>query len=369
MPSENPNETLGPGDFFGVVSAMSRYPQIESAIAMTRVVLLSISNNQFIQLMKKSNPAAIKMIRYFTMKLRLFGNAVEASQGIIHDQENTIDSKKLFKIAEAYYRNGSTEASIYCYKSYMKYFPNEPKVSFIKDLLMSLGKSLDFLPQEGSMRSYRKDEMIFVEGEPGSELFIVQKGNIKITQFANDQEIILNIMKTNDIFGEMSLLDNQPRSASAVALDDVEILAISKKSFDDMIEKQPHIMSRIITHLSERIWNAYMLLSNTLIPDMQGRIADILLMIAIKNRVQSGPMTAFSFNESPSDLLKILGLSSKDMNAIDKYLALTSYVKLEGNRFVCTDLDLLERNVFLHREALRSRREKEEKEKAQVKIT
>ena len=251
----------------------------------------------------------------------------------------------------------------------MKYFPNEPKVSFIKDLLMSLGKSLDFLPQEGSMRSYRKDEMIFVEGEPGSELFIVQKGNIKITQFANDQEIILNIMKTNDIFGEMSLLDNQPRSASAVALDDVEILAISKKSFDDMIEKQPHIMSRIITHLSERIWNAYMLLSNTLIPDMQGRIADILLMIAIKNRVQIGPMTAFSFNESPSDLLKILGLSSKDMNAIDKYLALTSYVKLEGNRFVCTDLDLLERNVFLHREALRSRREKEEKEKAQVKIT
>ena len=92
-------------------------------------------------------------------------------------------------------------------------------------------------------------------------------------------------------------------------------------------------------------------------------------MIAIKNRVQIGPMTAFSFNESPSDLLKILGLSSKDMNAIDKYLALTSYVKLEGNRFVCTDLDLLERNVFLHREALRSRREKEEKEKAQVKIT
>jgi CRP-like cAMP-binding protein len=66
---EDPNQVVGPGDFFGVVAAMSQHPQIESARALTNVSLISVSYDQFGTLIQRNTPVAMKIIRYFSMKL------------------------------------------------------------------------------------------------------------------------------------------------------------------------------------------------------------------------------------------------------------------------------------------------------------
>ena len=67
------------------------------------------------------------------------------------------------------------------------------------------------------LRTYNKNKIIFADGELGESLYIIQKGTVKITKILNGNEIILAILKHGDIFGEMALLENKPRSASAIA--------------------------------------------------------------------------------------------------------------------------------------------------------
>ncbi|MCB1191810.1 MAG: cyclic nucleotide-binding domain-containing protein [Leptospiraceae bacterium] len=350
--NEKFSETLGPGDFFGVIGAMSRYPQIESAVAMTNVSLISVSNNHFGELIQKNAPIAMKIIRYFIIKLRQFGHSTKAPQRIITaEAAQEEDIERLFEMGEYYFGEGHTESAAYCYQSYLKYLPKGPLSSKSRERLMSLDKPFELPMVDSSNRIYNNGEIVFLESEPGSELFIVQGGRVKIVKMVGGQEVLLNIMKVGDIFGEMALIDDQPRSASAIAIDQVDLLAISKKNFESMSKTQPQLMSRIITLLSERIWNAYKLLANAMISDMNDRIADMLLTLVEKNRVKIKPRETYNYNLTIEDFLKMLGLGIRDYPVMKKYLAMTKYVKLNGDVLVCTDLGLLEKTVLLHRDS------------------
>ena len=73
---EDPNTVLGPGDFFGVVAAMSHKSQIESVTALTNVSLIAVNYDQFGTLIQRNTPVAMKIIRYFSMKLRQFSQTI-----------------------------------------------------------------------------------------------------------------------------------------------------------------------------------------------------------------------------------------------------------------------------------------------------
>ena len=82
-------------------------------------------------------------------------------------------------------------------------------------------------------RSYPKDTMVFSETMPGRQLYIIQQGQVKITKIMNNNEVLLAVLKPGDIFGEMSLLENKPRSASAISFEDSVLLAVNRENFRD----------------------------------------------------------------------------------------------------------------------------------------
>jgi CRP-like cAMP-binding protein len=361
---EKPNEVLGPGDFFGVIAAMSQFPQIESAVALTQVSLIGVANGKFGELIQKNSPLAMKIIRYFSKKLRQFDEPVGASGGN-RAQAGPASSAPaqgnlniLFGLSDFYFQQGQISTCIYMLQSYLKYLPDGEKAPDAKKKLEMLGAPLEAEEDHsGTIRKYTTDQMIFCENEPGNDLFIVQKGRIKISKIIQSNDVILNIMKPGDIFGEMALLDNKPRSASAIAMDDdVELLAINKQNFETMTQKQPQLMTRIITILSERIWNAYKKVANAQLPDMNARIADILMTIAERNKVKIGPRVIFDFKVTLFELLKMLGLSDRDQGSVLKFLNSNKFIKMEGEGLVCTDLALLDRLVHQHREKLKESR-------------
>lgn len=347
LPGEKASETLGPGDFFGVISAMSQYPQIESAISKENVSLISVSNHRFGELIQKNTPIAMKIIRYFSVKLRQFGDFKQSGQKFIAFKDPTESLEDIFKFAEYYFNEGNPEVATYCYQAYLKHLPKGKSVAKAREQLEILEQPQTRPPlQTGSSRSYKQHDMIFCENEPGRELFIVQSGKVKISKINNEGEIVLNIMQAGDIFGEMALIDNKPRSASAIALEDVELLAIDKKNFEGMVKTQPQLMSKIITLLSQRIWTSYKNISNSMIQDVQGRVADLCLTIAEKNHTKIAPKVSFNFGLGTSDILKMLGLSEyRDQNVMMKFIQNNQFIQLEGENLVCTDLSLLERLV------------------------
>ncbi|MCB1142515.1 MAG: Crp/Fnr family transcriptional regulator [Leptospiraceae bacterium] len=342
---EDPNQVLGPGDFFGVVAAMSQHPQIESASAMTNVSLIQVSYDQFGTLIQRNTPVAMKIIRYFSMKLRQFDQTITRLSF-----KNTVseDLNQLYSMGEFYFNTGKIDHSVYAYQAYLKYLPNGQFSPLAKKKLMSLGQPAEMAEVDETKfnRFYNDNQVIFCEHEPGKELYIIQSGKVKISKIVNQNEVMLAVLENGDIFGEMAILDNKPRSASAVAFGDVTVLAINKANFEGMVKAQPQLATKLITLLSERIWIAYKQLANLMINDPGGRIADTLLTLAEKNRAKIAPKTPYTFQVSVPDVLKMVGLAeNRDEKIVYKLFETNKFLRIEGDVIRCADLGLLEKLV------------------------
>jgi CRP-like cAMP-binding protein len=198
-------------------------------------------------------------------------------------------------------------------------------------------------------RVYPKDTMIFSEAQPGQELYIIQKGSVKITKIVNDNEVLLAVLKPGDIFGEMSLLENKPRSASAIAYEDAQLLAVNRANFERMVTTQPQIISRLTQLLAERIWFIYKQLANTQLSDPLGRLYDALLIQLEKNRVVIRSGESYTFDFGPKELINMIGYSPKEGNVYVRKLFENSKIKLVDNKIHAADLEEVEKQAKYYR--------------------
>jgi CRP/FNR family transcriptional regulator len=238
-------------------------------------------------------------------------------------------------------------------QSYLKNLPNGEMASSAKEKLSALGASETMEESTGTNRIFQDGQVIFCENEPGNDLYILQRGKVRITKFIKGNDVQLNVMKPGDIFGEMALLENKPRSASATAIEETELLVINKQNFEIMTVKQPQLMTRIITILSERIWNAYRKILNSNLPDINARILDMLMIILEKSKAKVGNNIGFDFNITFPELLKQLGINDDSEKVSNKFLTMYKFIKLEDGILVCTDTSVLERQVSTLREKLK----------------
>ena len=96
-------------------------------------------------------------------------------------------------------------------------------------------------------QSFRKDNMVLIEEEVGSTMFIILDGRVKISRISDEgREVILSIMSEGDFFGEMSILDGQARSANVVTLEDSTILIIHREDFLQMMHDFPQIAINLL---------------------------------------------------------------------------------------------------------------------------
>jgi CRP-like cAMP-binding protein len=124
-------------------------------------------------------------------------------------------------------------------------------------------------PVKESTGTYSAGERIFAQGELGTEMFIIQEGEVQIIKHINDESHVLSNLERGDFFGEMALLENTARTADAVAVSDVKVLIINGSRFDEMLRKNPEIAVRIIRKYSKRLREA-----NTLLERLVGKEID-----------------------------------------------------------------------------------------------
>lgn len=103
-------------------------------------------------------------------------------------------------------------------------------------------------------RRYKPDETIFWEGEPGVGMYIVQEGRVAIFKNVSEQHREqLAKLRSGEFFGELALLDESPRSATAVALKETKILGLFRPDLLDLIKRHPRLGNRFLFHLAELI--------------------------------------------------------------------------------------------------------------------
>jgi len=362
---EDTGNILGPGDFFGVVSTMSNHSHIETAQAIEDVTLISVYREQFGLLIEKNTPVAMKIIMAFSRKMRYLD---EALMRLTLKNTAEADPSHLFRVAEFYAKQSLYNQAYYAYYQYLKYCPSGQNVGTARDRLTKIQPYAKAVYLDGSgeefNRRYPKDTMVFSEGMPGSELYIIQKGSVKITKIVADSEILLAVLKPGDIFGEMAILENKPRSASAVAFEDAFLLAVNKANFERMVQTQPQIVTRLTTLLSERLWFIYKQLANTLISDPLGRVYDAFLMTLEKLRVPLRAGGSYTFDMGPKELIGMVGLPAVEGQAAIAKLLENNKIKLMDNKFIVLDLSEVEKQCEYFRKMQKIERSRRESQSA-----
>jgi CRP-like cAMP-binding protein len=351
---EEGGNLLGPGDFFGVVSTMSTHSHIETAQAVTDVSLIAVQREQYGLLIEKNNPVAMKIIEGFSRKMRYLDEAL-ARLTFKSSREN--DLNHLFQVAEYYARQSQYNIAFYAYHWYVKLCPQGENM---KQAIERMEKIRPYAKaayldasDEVFNRTYPKNNMIFAEAMPGKELYIIQKGSVKITKIVNGNEVLLAVLKAGDIFGEMSLIENKPRSASAIAYEDAVMLAVNKDNFARMVTTQPQIIARLTQLLAERIWFIYKQLANTLLSDPVGKMFDALQVQLEKARVTIRSGESYTFDFGPKELTNMIGLpQAEGANAL-KTLLQNNKLKTVENKLFATDVEEIDKQAKYYRKMQR----------------
>lgn len=336
---EEGGNVLGPGDFFGVVSTMSGHSHIETAQALTDVALISVHKDNFSDLIVKNTPVAMKIIQGFSRRMRYLD---EALARITLKQTSEPELEHLFFVAEFYAKQSQFNQAFYAYYQYLKYCPNGENTARAKERLAKIKPYAKALYLDGDNeqfnREYPKDTMIFAEVMPGNELYIIQGGSVKITKIVSDTEVLLAVLKTGDIFGEMSLIENKPRSASAIAYEDTKLLAVNQENFGRMVSSQPQIIARLTQLLAERIWFIYKQLANTLLSDKVGRLYDALLIQLEKARVPLRQGDSYTFDFGTKELINMVGMPMAEGKTALRDLLKNTRIKALNDKIHISDV-------------------------------
>ncbi len=148
-------------------------------------------------------------------------------------------------------------------------------------------------------KEFKRGEILFREGEPGKEMYVVQTGKVNITKKVRETEKILATLGAGEFLGEMALLNNKPRSAGAVVAEDAKLLVIDPKTFEAMIRGNVEIAVRLIKKLSDRLQEADEQIENLLLRDPNSRVVHYLLQAAIKRGKETpqGKLVAVNASE------------------------------------------------------------------------
>jgi len=140
---------------------------------------------------------------------------------------------------------------------------------------------LESVVKASTVVTFRRNQTIVREKEEGNALFIILSGRVKVTLIRSDgKEAILAILRANDFFGEMALLDDQPRSASVVALESTRALMLTRPNFIKLLEDDPQIVHNIMVALSGRLRKANQKIADLAFLDAIGRICGVILQMA-----------------------------------------------------------------------------------------
>jgi CRP/FNR family transcriptional regulator, cyclic AMP receptor protein len=184
-------------------------------------------------------------------------------------------------------------------------------------------------------REFPRGTVLFREGEPGREMFVVQVGRVNVSKKVGEVEKILASMGPGEFLGEMSILNNKPRSATATCAEDSKLLVIDAKTFEAMIRGNAEIAIRMIKKLADRLAEANEQIENLLFADASSRVVHYLATAAEK--VSRGP-AGHKIALLPKELAGRVGVKAEQADEVLLKLLKAKIVSVHPDGFVIADV-------------------------------
>jgi CRP/FNR family transcriptional regulator, cyclic AMP receptor protein len=192
----------------------------------------------------------------------------------------------------------------------------------------------------GVRKTYKKGEVILMEEESGSALFVIINGEVKVVRIGEDgREVILSILGPSDIFGEMALLDGEARSASVVALDSAELFMLHRKDFLALLHEYPTIAISLLKHLTQRLRRADALIKSLSLKDAYHRVGYVLLQFADeRGRIRQGKVEIDNLPVQ-QEIANMAGTTRETVSRTLGKMEKLKMLHVEGNTVVIIDYD------------------------------
>lgn len=343
----------GPGDFVGVVPCMSGHLQIETAIALTDVVAISVKKDQYPELIINNTAVALKIIRTFANRMRQMNEMLTIAT------LNTVASEtaeQIFKVAQFYENTFKNDIAIFAYYQYLKTKPEGPNADYAKKKFVALKPkthAVYFEPTKDLTREYPKDTMIFSENQSGSDMYIIQNGEVSISKVVDGNEVTLTLLHKGDMFGEMALLENKPRSASAIAHTDCKLMVVNLANFNQMVTTQPQLIARLTTTFAERLWSMYRQLDNANLSDPYQKMLDMVSLQIEKQKINIDRLTVKTQQTdlTPKDIANMCGIPQELQPKAIYDFSQASLIKLVDGKIFIKDIPELVKQTQFYRKA------------------
>jgi CRP/FNR family transcriptional regulator, cyclic AMP receptor protein len=163
-------------------------------------------------------------------------------------------------------------------------------------------------------REYRAGDVLFMEGDTGEEMYVIQSGTVQVSKRIGDEERPLATLGRGEFLGEMAILNGKPRTASAIVLEDAKCLVIDGKTLETMITKSPEIAMRLVKKLAKRLDSADTLVQILLNPDPRARV-----LLGLKRHAETNGQvtpTGVKVHVSPEDLAHEVGIAVEDVEDV-----------------------------------------------------
>jgi CRP-like cAMP-binding protein len=188
-------------------------------------------------------------------------------------------------------------------------------------------------------RSYPKGSVILFQDDPGDSLFVLRAGRVKVVLIGEDgREVILGVLEPGAHFGELALIDDQPRSAHVIAMEDAQLLILRREDFRRRVEANPSVAWALLTELSRRLRRADEKIGGLVLLDVPGRIARLLLDLADEAGSPSieKPLTH-------QTIAQMIGASRETVSRAMKEFQDAGLITVERRRIALGDRDALEK--------------------------
>ncbi len=198
-------------------------------------------------------------------------------------------------------------------------------------------RELDVIRGLATEKNYSKNAVVLTEGEMGDSLYMIQAGKVKV--FIGDEdgrEIILKILSAGEFFGEMSMIDKQPRSASVTTIESSTFLVLSHAAFEKTVEQAPRIGNMVMRMLAQRVREADRKIGTLALMDVYGRVASTLLELAV---YKDGKLMVGE-RLSQQDLANMVGASREMVNRILKDLSDRGFISIESKAITIINREL-----------------------------
>jgi len=196
-------------------------------------------------------------------------------------------------------------------------------------------RDLEKIAKLGTRKVFSKGNVILMEDEIGSALFIIINGKVKVSRLdETGREVILSILGPGEVFGEMSLLDGLKRSATVSALTDTEVLIIYRDDFLNLLNKHPQIAISLLRELTQRLRKADMQIKSLSLKDAEGRIGCVLIMLADDlGKMYKGHVIVEGL-PTQQDLANMAGTSRETVSRILSKFEKNGLIKIEGKKLI-----------------------------------